>query len=386
MKPEEFKMEYISDLLSTFKQVANMAAEAKKCSVSDLSAPLPKLIIPPTMNGSFRQPGTPSTPSSQDRDLCHVVQDVIKCVIGEGYQDVVSSMWDGTKDYLRSSIDTIKIKDYEPLKFHEFRQAAIPGGSRALLDAICDHDLTLVESPGNSGALFFFSQDRDNSFVIKTMEHHESVTFRTWIMKNYFVHMEKYQMSLLPRIYCHCKFTYKGYEKYIFVMNNLFAGYGDKIEQTYDIKGSLVGRVATERERQAKQFKDQDITEMQRVFNIGATLRPILLEQLEKDVEFLHNCNIMDYSLLVGVTTDHTMINYQKKQDHSVREGMSFVLQVENNEAYSFGIIDIMQHWNFKKIAAMLIKSAVNERADISTVPPEEYRERFLRFTSNLIT
>ena len=73
-----------------------------------------------------------------------------------------------------------------------------------------------------------------------------------------------------------------------------------QIHTIYDLKGSLIGRSATERERASGGvLKDNDLIADKRTIHLGVK-KAAFMDQLEKDAMFLASLNIMDYSLLVG--------------------------------------------------------------------------------------
>jgi 1-phosphatidylinositol-4-phosphate 5-kinase len=72
-----------------------------------------------------------------------------------------------------------------------------------------------------------------------------------------------------------------------------------EIHTIYDLKGSMVGRAATEKEKASGGvLKDQDLVGANRKFHLGSK-KAAFIEQISKDARFLATLNIMDYSLLV---------------------------------------------------------------------------------------
>jgi hypothetical protein len=72
----------------------------------------------------------------------------------------------------------------------------------------------------------------------------------------------------------------------------------EKIHTVYDLKGSLVGREATEKERtHGGVLKDMDLVKDKAKLCLGSK-KEAFINQLEKDADFLAELNIMDYSLL----------------------------------------------------------------------------------------
>ena len=107
------------------------------------------------------------------------------------------------------------------------------------------------------------------------------------------------------------------------IMNSVFPAQATSfMSQVYDLKGSTVGRECSEEEKQKKGpnavLKDLDLVkEMDLIsslqkrsrnpfskgsgIQLGASTKSMLLAQLRKDVALLRECQVMDYSLLVGI-------------------------------------------------------------------------------------
>jgi len=76
------------------------------------------------------------------------------------------------------------------------------------------------------------------------------------------------------------------------------------IHQTYDLKGSTIGREFDETRLQDNPkgpLKDLNWIHRNMAMYFGPRKKNLVLSQLKKDVELLSSLNIMDYSLLVGI-------------------------------------------------------------------------------------
>jgi 1-phosphatidylinositol-4-phosphate 5-kinase len=76
------------------------------------------------------------------------------------------------------------------------------------------------------------------------------------------------------------------------------------IHETFDLKGSLFGRVTPEEEVTKNPnavMKDQNWVKNKEKIQLGTEKRQLFFTQLERDVDILKRLNIMDYSLLVGI-------------------------------------------------------------------------------------
>ena len=232
------------------------------------------------------------------------------------------------------------------------------------------------------GGVFFFT--RDGTYMIKTIkvssllfsisvilgDFHDniptdSVSFQKEeaetlikMLPKYYKHMKRNQRHSLLTRFCGMYTVsirdatslaaFQNEQKYTFlIMNSVFPPKAsDFLSETYDLKGSTVGRECSEEERQRKGreavLKDLDLMrEVQATrsipnhhgewnslgygLSIGATAKSNLLAQLRKDVNLLRECNVMDYSLLVGVVNlqpeqqvdaaDVNMINLSQNQE-----------------------------------------------------------------------
>lgn len=170
-----------------------------------------------------------------------------------------------------------------------------------LLSLTVKYILSELGSPGKSGSFFYFS--RDYRFIIKTIRHSEH-KFLLSILKKYYAHVKSNPHTLLSRFYgLHRVKLPRGRKIHFVIMNNLFPSHKD-IHETYDLKGSTVGRVYPE--EQAKKnpravLKDLNWINRGKMLELGPEKRALLTEQLRRDSEFLKTVHVMDYSLLVGI-------------------------------------------------------------------------------------
>ena len=83
-------------------------------------------------------------------------------------------------------------------------------------------------------------------------------------------------------------------------MNNIFCT-GLQIDYRYDLKGSTCGRILDDQSDPTIALKDLNLLNSKDKFNIGPDNKKKLLNIIHQDMLLLSNCNIIDYSLLVGV-------------------------------------------------------------------------------------
>lgn len=170
-----------------------------------------------------------------------------------------------------------------------------------LMSLTSKYILSELGSPGKSGSFFYFS--RDYKYIIKTIHHAEHKLLRK-ILRDYYAHMEQHPNSLISQFYGlhRVKIPY-GRKIHFVVMNNLFPPHRD-IHQTFDLKGSTVGRDYKEENlgrNPRATLKDMNWRRRNYHFEFGPSKKQIFVDQLQKDVALLQRLKIMDYSLLVGI-------------------------------------------------------------------------------------
>ena len=99
-----------------------------------------------------------------------------------------------------------------------------------------------------------------------------------------------------------------------------------KINTKYDIKGSSVDRAASikEKEKDLPTYKDNDLVSDNRQIVLGPEAKSQFMEKLTRDVQFLCDLKIMDYSLLIGIHENKTIqinstqLNDEQQQDQPI--------------------------------------------------------------------
>ncbi|KAL7534743.1 hypothetical protein ACHAXR_006055 [Thalassiosira sp. AJA248-18] len=235
-----------------------------------------------------------------------------------------------------------------------------------------------------------------------------------------------------------------GEERVYLVMHSVFPSEASAfVTERFDLKGSTVGRECSLEERRSKGanavLKDLDLKrEVEQELSeangelsngdnrkktprygvsVGKRRKTALMAQLERDVDLLHRCNVLDYSLLVGVADmeisngsinsnpannrvpkclqnffhwiDHPMPYFgagMTKVDggalssiHGSRKGKHVI--------YYMGVIDFLQPWTVKKRLERDLKGLAGyDTSAISCVAPADYAARFLKFVNSHVT
>ncbi|ORY51012.1 SAICAR synthase-like protein [Rhizoclosmatium globosum] len=265
-----------------------------------------------------------------------------------------------------------KFKDYAPWIFRLVREIFKVDPVDYLLSLTGKYVLSELGSPGKSGSFFYFSQDY--RFIIKTI-HFSEHKFVRRILKQYYTHVKANPETLLSRIFGLHRCKLPGGKKIHFVvMGNVFPPNKD-IHETYDLKGSLVGRLTPEEsaKKPGAVLKDLNWLEKNRKVFLGPIKRDILVNQMEKDVAFLVANHIMDYSLLIGV---HDLV---KGNSHNIRDSVMSVIepsaqdlnthQALNRRSTMISPISVKRRQTIIE-AESIKQGAANAKLDIA-LPPE---------------
>lgn len=294
--------------------------------------------------------------------------------ISEG---LINNLQEGIKSTIDQKSLEFKLSDdficYHGSSFQSIRQKFLIN-DKEYIQSICHGSMKIVITPGKSGALLFFTED--GKYLLKTLTNSEQKLLYQ-MLPEYSQYLRSNPDSLLVRFTGMYSCKYEKRTLHIVVMNNVFEN--NKMNETYDLKGSTIGRQAREGERV---LKDLDILHKKRTLNLTERQKIQFLKQISKDSLFLQYHKIMDYSLLLGIK------NIEKEKvifDSRGKSQFQYLESQDSQEAYFIGIIDILQLWNLKKQAEMQLKSLSSEKSGLSSVPPIEYSTRFQNFIKNIV-
>ncbi|XP_066225473.1 phosphatidylinositol 5-phosphate 4-kinase type-2 gamma isoform X5 [Saccopteryx leptura] len=288
------------------------------------------------------------------------------------------------------------------------------------------------ESEGSDGR-FLISYDR--TLVIKEVSSEDIADMHS-NLSNYHQYIVKcHGNTLLPQFLGMYRVSVDNEDSYMLVMRNMFS-HRLPVHRKYDLKGSLVSREASDKEKvkELPTLKDMDFLNKNQKVYIGEAEKKVFLEKLKRDVEFLVQLKIMDYSLLLGI---HDIVRGSEPEEEEgpVREEESegdgdcglpgptalvgsygtspegiggcihshlplgpgefesfidvYAIRsaegAPQKEVYFMGLIDILTQYDAKKKAAHAAKTVKHGAgAEISTVHPEQYAKRFLDFITNI--
>jgi len=252
---------------------------------------------------------------------------------------------------------------------------------------------------GKSGQFFFFSQDK--RFLLKTTTTEEFELFQSILLQPYHQHMLNHPHSLLPRFFGLYQFEYFDQNISFVCMTNIF-DVPHSITLRYDLKGSTLGRAASKKEKEKSEpiLKDLDWLESEAKVCLGKEAKMLFMLQVTKDVEFLKSFNIMDYSLLLGVSPASTravtppMMSFNEvvkqlelsrsNSDRNMFQQFEGGFMGTNGDVYMFAIIDVLQQYNLQKQSERGLKKIAFSGKSISSMDSVNYASRYIAFMDSI--
>ncbi|ANB11231.1 1-phosphatidylinositol-4-phosphate 5-kinase [Sugiyamaella lignohabitans] len=253
------------------------------------------------------------------------------------------------------------IKAYSPIVYQSIRTLCGIDCHEFLNSFVLQSDLTKTKSPGKSGSDFLFTPD--GKYIIKTIKRKEhNVIANSEFLADYYNHVKAQSSTQLPFYLGNYTLVAGGKKTHFVIMKNLLQ---KETQLIYDLKGSTHDRRAGPRKdnRGRVVFKDLDWTDKHEAIFMSQEDRDKLMVQVSKDVDFLKQHNIMDYSLLVGLQSDTRTCQQQPV----------------------IGMIDTLCPFSWRKRAETISKSLIFGSSAIDVVHPSKYGARFLNFVQSAV-
>lgn len=260
-------------------------------------------------------------------------------------------------------------------------------------------------SEGASGSFFYwvkYPDGSDTGFLVKQITEREKNTLMS-ILPAYKEHVQAQGgSSLLQYLSCHSKimdWELAG-KVYFVVMRNFFP---IRPQLSFDLKGATANRRA---------LKTWELHQTNTVAGLYSTLRDwewmdigmtTDLEESDKgsiwsmvsaDCEFLHQQQLLDYSLLLGIYRPPATLHSQQKQallrQLAAQCRGTGVVSRDRQKVYFFGMIDVLEkftiRWRIQR-ACLRLLYALSMRwyssDGISAMPPNLYADRFRTFVAH---
>jgi len=348
----------------------------------------------------------------------------------DDFKKISTNTFHNGRDNNNNNIEDFSYSTYAPSTFYYLRHL-FGIDENVYVTSFCKSPLRELSNPGASKSIFYLTPN--DKFIMKTVQKTEYVCLIELLFR-YTNYLKENRESLLPKFSGFYNFQCKSTDIKLVSMNNLLPS-DIKIHQKFDLKGSTLGREASDKERQKKSptYKDLDFND--KFHPKGIFLKPdtriALLKTIEKDCEILKEFNIMDYSILIGVhyidsplqADENTSTNealrkaatdrWESLMDDSVGEksiqAEAWTLSDKNHASLSgsipaksvygeklllfVGFIDILVPFRIIKnldyrliLFKLKVTPGETETVDaISVQPPALYASRFLKYMTEYV-
>jgi hypothetical protein len=339
---------------------------------------------------------------------------------------------------------SIQCVEYSPYVFNYLRQLDQVSNEMIISSMLPMNNKNGIKETEGKGGAFFINSD-DYEFILKTITEQEYKIMMRLLHNDMVEYFKLNGNSIICRIYGVYKIKIdtgllQSDEIYFILMKNVVGSFIENLLCKYDLKGSSLNRKVGYENIDKTVMKDLNFNEVEEVFLLNKADSKKLLNICEKDSKFLCKSGIMDYSLFVAkISLNNDEIKSLFGRDHrkatekqflemigKVRESRPTNSSIEkepddNNEnekdklidngednirfkegnigclkkylypslkgdvAYIMSIIDYFQIYNLQKnleTKYKKLKAGVQEKA-ISSVPPDEYKDRFIEFVKN---
>eukprot|EP00474_Spongospora_subterranea_P009263 CRZ09721.1 hypothetical protein [Spongospora subterranea] len=284
-------------------------------------------------------------------------------IAAKHFKETVSYLFphEGSSSTPAHPLSSFKFKDYQPAVYRSLRRRFGIDTADYLL-CLCgdEHYLEFIAN-SKSGQFFFYSHDRQ--FMIKTITNSEAKFLQSILARYYKYVMDNPNTLLTSFLGMHRVKPHKMKKMHFVIMGSVF--YTDKfIHEVYDIKGSTLGRKATEAEKcqETPVLKDVDFIDNNQVINIGPKNGSIFLRQLQDDAKFLKKLKIMDYSLLLGI---HRVDSDALKSTRSNEDAEKHRRRQSNYGLKTWQQIVCSPQWAFEDLPEETVKDRAASTRDL---------------------
>ncbi|TKR80537.1 hypothetical protein L596_014598 [Steinernema carpocapsae] len=250
------------------------------------------------------------------------------------------------------------VKAYYAEQFRMLRKVLFTEGEDQFIRSL-SQSLNWKPDGGKSGASFF--KTRDERFVFKQMSRFEIQSFVKFA-PNYFDYIytavSEKKLTMLCKVYGVYRVAYTKKQTNqetkmdVLVMEYLF--YRRKIKQTWDLKGSLRNRWASNVNSGTPVLLDENLVKdfWNNQLYVHPHSKAALNQAISNDSHFLSSQHVMDYSLLAGID--------------------------EENDEVILGIVDYMRTYTLDKKLESWVKIVAIPGGQLPTVlSPQMYCRRF---------
>eukprot|EP00040_Diaphanoeca_grandis_P005023 m.31035 g.31035 ORF g.31035 m.31035 type:complete len:359 (-) comp16386_c0_seq1:32-1108(-) len=272
------------------------------------------------------------------------------------------------------------VKEYCPMVFRDLR-CRFRVDSEEFVKSWISGNVSEMETFGKSTASQYVSEDKQ--FHMKILMREEVDLFLKMLAQYHTFIVERDGITYLPQFLALFRTSVSDKETYLVISRNLYSP-GLPLNRIYSLKGSRVDRNASanEAEKDLPVFKDNDFIEKAEKIFMGTHAKEVFLDAIKCDLEYLSTQKLMGYILQVAY---HKCDEVPPAVDPA-RDVYAVGKPGPHNEQVFIGFIDVLTKYSAKKVAghtAKVMKHGTKKAAESTTVNPEQYASRLLKFVSD---
>ena len=238
----------------------------------------------------------------------------------------------------------INCVEFAPSVFSYLRELDGVSEKEVIESFLPSNNIQGIQKSEARGGNFFINTD-NKQFLLKTIPYQDAELIRLVLLWHMAEHFTENKTSLIGRIYGLYKIEKKSScfsseDIYFILMKNVYGAFDEIVQCKYDLKGSSLDRkvdIHSIDTINKKVMKDNNFREIEKALLLSKNNAKRLSATCEKDVIFLANLGVMDYSLLVvKLTLNNSEMVALFGEDHFVntqKEISEFLnKQVDNKE------------------------------------------------------
>jgi hypothetical protein len=229
---------------------------------------------------------------------------------------------DDTNYFIKLFQGQYKLVEYYPAIFEEIRFSAgvSPNCFAESFNPTKNFELLqelACEKGGRSGE--FVYSTHNHSFIIKTITHQEKILFLNGLLSGYLEGLKR--NSLMVKVFGVFMLQNIGaYSVNLIVMEHVAGDIPPASKSVFDLKGSTYQRAVSESDyfTPGEVYKDQDFTKLIKSLDLVQGEKERLLLTLKEDLSLLSSFGLMDYSLLLVISSEPSRTDrYQFTRRHA---------------------------------------------------------------------
>lgn len=275
------------------------------------------------------------------------------------------------------------VKEYCPMVFRDLR-VRFGVDSDEFVGSWLGGKVEEMEAFGKRSSGHYLSHDKRFHMRILTREEVDQL-LKSLSQYHTFI-VERAGVTYLPHCLALFRTTVNDKDNYLILSRSLLSP-GLELNRIYSLKGSRVDRNASEKELEKHTlpvYKDNDFVEKKEKLRMSIEEKEVFLDTVKHDLAYLAKVKLMGYILQVAF--------HRFEEDPPLIDTRYDMYAVSTpgpqKEQMFIGFTEVLTKYGAKKLAghtAKVMKHGTKKAAESTTVNPEQYSARLLKFITDSI-